>query len=56
VTDAMFGETSIPGIHAAGDLVTAAQAASLAAASGVRVAAALNHGLTVELAIAGALP
>lgn len=41
-------ETSIPGIYAAGDLTTHAQAAILAAASGMSAAAALNHELTVE--------
>jgi thioredoxin reductase len=49
-------QTSIQGIYAAGDLVTPAQAAILAAASGMQAATMLNHELTVELAIAGALP
>ncbi len=48
-------ETSVPGIHAAGDLVSPAQSAVLAAASGMQAAAALNHALTAELALAGAL-
>jgi thioredoxin reductase len=46
-----FGETSKPGVHAAGDLVTAVQSAILAAAAGTRTAAMLNHGLTSELAL-----
>ena len=48
-------ETSVPGIYAAGDLVTMAQAAVMAAASGVQAAAMLNHALTIELATSGAL-
>ena len=48
-------ETSVPGIYAAGDLVTPAQAAVLAAAAGMQAAAMLNHELTAELAEAGAL-
>lgn len=47
VVDAM-GQTSIPGIHAAGDLTTMMQSATMAAASGFRAAAAMNHELTVE--------
>jgi thioredoxin reductase len=50
------GQTSIPGIYAAGDLVTPVQGAILAAASAMRAAALLNHELMVELATAGALP
>ena len=50
------GETSVPGVHAAGDLVTAVQSAILAAAAGTRTAALLNQRLTTELALAGALP
>jgi thioredoxin reductase len=53
--DEMRRETSIPGIHAGGDLVMPAQSAILAAASGTSAAAALNHALTVELALDGAL-
>lgn len=49
------GETSVPGVHAAGDLVTPVQSAILAAASGTRTAAQLNHALTGELARAGLL-
>lgn len=48
-------ESSRPGIFAAGDLATMAQGAILAAAAGTQAAAALNHGLIVELALAGAL-
>jgi thioredoxin reductase len=49
-------QTSIPGIYAAGDLVTPMQSAILAAASGAQAAAMINHELTAELAISGALP
>lgn len=49
-------QTSIPGIYAAGDLITAAQSAILSAAAGVQAAARLNHELTVEMATSGALP
>jgi len=52
--DEMHCETSVPGIYAAGDLITAA-GALLAAASGTRGAAMLNHALTTEMATAGAL-
>lgn len=48
--------TSIPGIYAAGDLLTAAQSATLAAAAGVQAAAQINHELTMELAANGLLP
>lgn len=54
--DPMNAQTSTPGIYAAGDLVTAAQRALGAAASGMHAAAMLNHELTMELAAAGALP
>jgi thioredoxin reductase len=54
--DALSQETSVPGIYAGGDLITPFQAAVLAAASGTRAAASLNHALTVELAKSGALP
>jgi thioredoxin reductase len=54
--DETRGETSIPGIYAAGDLASPVQGAILAAASGMRVAALLNHALTIELATTGALP
>jgi thioredoxin reductase len=53
--DETGSETSIPGIYAAGDLLTPAQGALLAAASGTRAAALLNHALTTEMAVAGAL-
>jgi thioredoxin reductase len=48
-------ETSLPGVYAGGDLITPMQGAILAAASGTRAAAALNHALTAELAASGAL-
>lgn len=41
-------ETSTPGIHAAGDLTTQAQSATLAAAAGAQAASLLNHSLTME--------
>jgi thioredoxin reductase len=53
--DPMTFETSVPGVYAAGDLMTPVQGAVLAAAAGMRAAAALNHALTVELAKSGAL-
>lgn len=53
--DEIQRETSIPGIYAAGDLVTLGQGALLAAASGTQAAGMLNHELTIELAVAGAL-
>jgi thioredoxin reductase len=49
-------QTSKAGIYAGGDLVTAVQSAALAAASGMRAAATLNHALTADLATAGLLP
>jgi thioredoxin reductase len=45
-TDAA-GQTSIPGIYAAGDLGTPTQAALLAAAAGTRAAYALNHAMNL---------
>lgn len=48
-------ETSVAGIYAAGDLVSPAQGALLAAASGTLAASRLNHALTVEMAATGAL-
>jgi thioredoxin reductase len=48
-------ETSRPGVYAGGDLVTHAQSAVLAAASGMQAAAALNQELTAELATSGVL-
>lgn len=52
----MHRETSIPGIYAGGDLMTGAQGAIIAAAAGSWAAGTLNHGLTMELAMSGALP
>jgi thioredoxin reductase len=49
------GETSVPGIYAAGDLVSPLQAAILAAGAGMRGAALLNARLTEALAVEGAL-
>ena len=46
----MTRETTIPGIYAAGDLTTQAQAAVTAAAAGSQSAGALNRELTAELA------
>jgi thioredoxin reductase len=54
--DPVQRETSIPGIYAAGDLVTPQQAAILAAASAMQAAAVLNHALSSELATSGGLP
>ncbi|UQA58106.1 NAD(P)/FAD-dependent oxidoreductase [Polyangium aurulentum] len=42
------GETSIPGIHAAGDLTTMKQGAVVAAAAGMMAASFMNHALTME--------
>lgn len=53
--DEMTRETSVPGVCAAGDLTTGAQAAILAAAAGTRAAVMLNHSLTLEMVAAGAL-
>jgi thioredoxin reductase len=47
--------TSIPGIYAAGDLITPAQGALIAAASGTFTAAMLNRSLAAELVVQGAL-
>ena len=55
-TDPMTRETSVPGIYAAGDLTTRAQAAVLAAAAGMQAAAAMNAELTADLVVQGALP
>jgi thioredoxin reductase len=46
--DAMSKQTSVPGVHAAGDLTTMMQAAIAAAAEGTMAAARINHELTVE--------
>ena len=48
--DPITGETSVPGIYAAGDLTTRMQGAILAAAMGARTAAMLNVDLALELA------
>ncbi len=54
--DAMKGETSVPGIYAAGDLTSRGmQAAVWAAAAGTRAAAMLNVELSIELAASGSL-
>lgn len=53
--DPMLRETSIPGIYAAGDLLTRMQAAIAAAAAGTHAAATLNHDLTADLAKRGLL-
>lgn len=47
--------TSVPGIHAAGDLATRMQSATIAASAGMLAAAMINHELTIELALAGEL-
>lgn len=47
--DAMTGETSTPGIYAAGDLTTRMQSAIGASAMAARTAAMINHQLAVEL-------
>lgn len=44
------GETSVPGIYAAGDLGTRAQAAIVAASAGMLAAGMLNHDLNLERA------
>lgn len=49
-------QTSIPGIYAAGDLLTPAQGALFAAAAGVRAVAMINRELLTELALNGELP
>jgi len=53
--EAMKGETSIPGIYAAGDLTTRGQAAIFAASASVLAAAMINTELNAELAMTGAL-
>jgi thioredoxin reductase len=40
--------TSVPGIHAAGDLTTMLQGALVAAAEGAMAGCMMNHGLTME--------
>jgi thioredoxin reductase len=49
VVDPTTSETSVPGIYAAGDLITAMQGAVLAAAAAVRAAAMLNVDLAMDL-------
>ncbi|MFY0569117.1 NAD(P)/FAD-dependent oxidoreductase [Archangium lansingense] len=49
-------ETSIPGVHAAGDLTTRIQGASMAAAAGTMAAAMMNHALNMENAGTGVPP
>ena len=53
--DEMTRETSVRGIYASGDLTERMQGALIAAASGVRAAAMINHELTIELAASGGL-
>lgn len=52
----MKGETSVPGVYAAGDLITAGQGAVLAAAAAVRAAAALNVDLAMDHVTLGRAP
>ncbi|HZH16143.1 MAG TPA: NAD(P)/FAD-dependent oxidoreductase [Archangium sp.] len=47
-------ETSVPGIHAAGDLTTRFQGASMAAGAGTMAGAMMNHALNLENAAAAA--
>jgi thioredoxin reductase len=54
-TDPMTRATSVPGIHAAGDLTTRMQGAVFAAAAGTHAATVVNAELTMELAASGAL-
>jgi thioredoxin reductase len=53
--DPMSYATSIPGIHAAGDLTTRIQGAVLSAAAASRAAAGINVELTMDLAVSGAI-
>ena len=48
--DGMGSQTSVPGMHAAGDLTTRMQGAILAAAAGTRAAAMINVELAMERA------
>jgi thioredoxin reductase len=48
--EAMKGETSIPGVFAAGDLTTRSQAAIFAASAGVLAATMIDFELNSELA------
>jgi thioredoxin reductase len=54
--DPMTRETSVRGIYAGGDLLTRAQGAVFAAASGTQAAAMLNYDLTVEPRAEPAMP
>lgn len=47
--DPTTGQTSIPGVYAAGDLADPGQAAIFAAAAGTRAAYQLNHAMNVDL-------
>ncbi|WP_375766240.1 NAD(P)/FAD-dependent oxidoreductase [Archangium gephyra] len=49
-------ETSLPGVHAAGDLTTRIQGASMAAGAGAMAGAMMNHALNMENAAAGLWP
>jgi thioredoxin reductase len=49
-------ETSLPGVHAAGDLTTRFQGASMAAGAGTMAGAMMNHALNMENAAAGLWP
>lgn len=53
--EAMKGETSIPGVFAAGDLTTRGQAAIFAASASVLAATMINFELNSELALSGSL-
>jgi thioredoxin reductase len=53
--EATKGETSIPGIYAAGDLTTRGQSAIFAASASVLAATMINFELNSELASSGAL-
>jgi thioredoxin reductase len=53
--EAMKGETSIPGVFAAGDLTTRGQAAIFAASAAVLAATMINFELNSELALSGHL-
>lgn len=52
--EAMKGETSIPGVYAAGDLTTRGQSAIFAASAGVLAATMINFELNSELVSSGA--
>jgi thioredoxin reductase len=53
--EAMKGETSVPGVFAAGDLTTRGQAAIVASSASVLAATMINFELNSELALSGAL-